>query len=426
MKSIYIYLLLLFPLGMLAQSVPQPAPAQSQPILLLGATIHTGDGQVLENADLLLDEGKIVEVGTITSAYKNAKSIDCRGKHIYPGMMLIGSSLGLVEIGAVRPTRDQSEVGSLNANARAMVAYNTDSRVTPTVRSNGILLAQVAPSSGLFSGTSSVMQLDAWNYEDAAFLADDGVYLNWPNTSFSNSPYAPPRAEQEKRMKKGLESIYQSFREAAAYGLAMDNNQLTDEDLHLAALVPVLKKERKLYVRASTEKQIIGAIALAQEFDIDIVIFGGKEAHLQAELLAKNKIPVVLTKLHDLPRMEDDDIDAVYSQPYKLQQAGVLYALTMTSNWDCRNLPFQAGTAAAYGLTQEEALAAVTANPAEILGIADRCGTLTVGKDATLIISEGDVLDMRSSNVIHAFIQGREINLGNKQKDLYEKFKSRY
>lgn len=426
MKSIYISLLFLLPLLTLAQSVPQPAPAQTKPIMLLGATIHLGNGEVLEKADILLEEGKIVEVGTITRAYKNARSIDCTGKHIYPGMILIGSSLGLVEIGAVRPTRDQSEVGALNANARALVAYNTDSRVTPTVRSNGIMMAQVAPNSSLFSGTSSVMQLDAWNYEDAAIKADDGVYLNWPRLSISNSSFAPPRAEQEKRIKTSVERIYQSFRDATAYGLASSNDKLEASDLHLEALVPVLKKERKLYVRASTEKQILAAVALAQEFDLDIVIFGGKEAHLQAELLAKYNIPVVITKLHDLPRMEDDDIDAIYRLPYKLQQAGVLYALTMTSNWDCRNLPFQAGTAAAYGLTQEEALAAVTANPARILGIEERCGTLEVGKDATLIVSEGDVLDMRSSIVIHAFIQGREINLGNKQKDLYEKFKTRY
>lgn len=426
MKFLYISLLFLLPLGTLAQSVPQPAETQSQPIMLLGATIHLGNGEVLEKADILLEEGKIVEIGTITRAYKNARSIDCSGKHIYPGMILIGSSLGLVEIGAVRPTRDQSEVGSLNANARALVAYNTDSRVTPTIRSNGILLAQIAPSSGLFSGTSSVMQLDAWNYEDAAILADDGVYLNWPRLSISNSSFAPPRAQQEKRIKSSVERIYQSFRDAAAYKLAMENGKLEATDLHLEALVPVIKKERKLYVRASTEKQILAAVALAQDFDLDIVIFGGKEAHLQAELLAEYQIPVVITKLHDLPRMEDDDIDAVYSLPYKLQQAGVLYALTMTSNWDCRNLPFQAGTAAAYGLSQEEALAAVSANPAKILGIEEQCGTLEVGKDATLIISEGDVLDMRTSIVIHAFIQGREINLGNKQKDLYEKFKTRY
>ncbi|MFK7921681.1 MAG: amidohydrolase family protein [Bacteroidia bacterium] len=426
MKFIYISLLFLLPLGTLAQSVPQPADAQSQPIMLLGATIHLGNGEVLESADILLEDGKIVEVGTITRAYKNARSIDCSGKHIYPGMILIGSSLGLVEIGAVRPTRDQSEVGALNANARALVAYNTDSRVTPTVRSNGIMMAQVAPSSGLFSGTSSVMQLDAWNYEDAAIKADDGVYLNWPRLSISNSSFAPPRAKQEERIKTSVARIYQSFRDAAAYGLASENDKLEASDLHLAALVPVLKKERKLYIRASTEKQILAAVALVQEFDIEIVIFGGKEAHLQAELLAEYNIPVVITKLHDLPRMEDDDIDAVYSLPYKLQQAGVLYALTMTSNWDCRNLPFQAGTAAAYGLTQAEALAAVTANPAKILGLEDQCGTLEVGKDATLIVSEGDVLDMRTSNVIHAFIQGREINLGNKQKDLYEKFKTRY
>ncbi|MEL7534812.1 MAG: amidohydrolase family protein [Bacteroidota bacterium] len=426
MKSLYIYLLLLLPLVTLAQSVPQPAPEQSQPIMLLGATIHLGNGEVLEQADILLEDGKIVEIGRITRAYKNARSIDCSGKHIYPGMILIGSSLGLVEIGAVRPTRDQSEVGALNANARALIAYNTDSRVTPTVRSNGILMAQIAPSSGLFSGTSSVMQLDAWNYEDAAILADDGVYLNWPRMSISNSSYAAPRAEQEKRIKSSLERIYQSFRDAAAYKLALENDKLRASDLHLEALVPVLSKERKLYIRASTEKQILGAVALAQEFDLDIVIFGGKEAHLQAELLAEYEIPVVITKLHDLPRMTDDDIDAVYSLPAKLQEAGVLFALTMTSNWDCRNLPFQAGTAAAYGLTQEEALAAVTANPAKILGIEEQCGTLAVGKDASLIVSEGDILDMRSSNVIHAFIQGREINLGNKQKDLYEKFKTRY
>lgn len=412
--------------GVQAQDVPTPAPAQNKPVLLTGGTIHPGNGQPAFQGDILIIGGKLVDVGAIRTRVTDAETFNVSGMHIYPGLIAPSTQIGIDEIGAVRATEDVREVGAINPNARTIIAYNTDSRVTPTIRSNGILLAQVAPRGNLFAGTSSIVQFDAWNWEDAAYKMDDGVHLYWPRLNYWEAWWAPPIEQQKKRTRENLQRVHKAMDDARAYLAAKEAKRLKAQDLRWEAMIPVLKKEIPVFVHAQTEKQIHSAIAFKVRHDVDIVLVGAADAWLVTDLLKQHKVPVILHKPQDLPRLQHDDIDQAYKTPKLLADAGVPFCLSMVSFWNQRNLPFQAGQAAAYGLSKAQALRAVTLSPAEILGIADRTGSLEPGKDANLVVSQGDLLDMRTSQVMHAFIQGRKIDLGNKQKDLAKKFSKKY
>lgn len=411
---------------LVAQSVPNPAPPQTHPILLRGGILHRGDGSPASPGDILFHQGKIQALGTITTVPDSTQIIDLPGKHIYPGLIAPNTDLGLQEIEAVRATRDIEEPGHINPNMRAIVAYNTDSRVTPTVRSNGILLAQIVPQGGLFAGSSAVVQLDAWTWEEATYLPDDALHLYWPNMHLSSSRFAPPAEEQKKRTRDNLERINQAMLSARAYHQAKREGTLKKLDQRWEAMIPLLEKKKSLWVHATTERQIRAVLAFKAEHDLNIVLVGGADAWVLADMLQRQQVPVVLEKPHNLPRLEDADVDLPYKQARILHDAGVLVALSVDGFWNQRNLPFMAGTAVAHGLDPEKALQMITANPAQILGIQSRTGTLTTGLDANIIVSTGDLLDMRTSNIELAYIQGRKLDLGNHHLDLYKKFQSRY
>ncbi len=405
--------------------VPVPGAAPQGETILYGGTAHIGNGKVIENSLIILEDGKIKSINTATIPPKAGNVINIKGKHVYPGLIAANTTLGLSEIGAVRATRDYQEVGSINPNIRSIIAYNTDSKVTPTVRSNGVLIAQVVPQGGRVSGQSSIVNLDAWNYEDATYKADDAIYLSWPGITSYN--WEKEAFEKNKNYNKALDGIRELFTQAMSY---CDNDAPTNTNLKLAAMCGLFSNSKKLFVRADGAKEIIAAVNFLKEYDLDIVIVGGRDAWMVTDLLTENKVAVVLNKTHNLPRYADDDIDLPFRMPKMLQDAGVLYCISVGAGWDGfwdqRNLAFEAGTAAAYGLTAEEALASITSNAARILGIDKTLGTLEVGKDATLIVSEGDILDMRTSNIQMAFIQGRTMNTDNKQKQLYRKFMKKY
>lgn len=421
----FLSLLYIIVYQLFGQVIPSPSAPQAKAIWLQNATLHIGDGRVQEG-DLLLEKGKISQIGTITKIPTDAEKINLSGKHIYPGFIAVNSDLGLEEIESVRATRDANETGIENPNARAIIAYNTDSKVTPTVRCNGILLAQIAPKGGRFSGTSSIVQLDAWNYEDAILVEDDAVYMSWYN--MTPSPEASPKELENwtKQHEKTVANLHQTMQDALAYQKAKQNDKNTPHNLILESLIPILTQQKKLFIRAESEKQILAAIAFAQQYQIKIVIVGGQEAYLQTALLKKYDIPVVLFKAHQLPHLEDDAVDLPYQLPAILEEAGISYCYDMDVFWNERNLPFQAGTSVAYGLTKEQALKSLAYYPAQILGIEKQVGSLAIGKDATLIVSEGDVLDMRTSQISLAYIQGRKIDLNNMHLDLYKKFKQKY
>lgn len=409
-----------------AQSVPTPAAPQKAPILLTNGYLHIGNGKVIEKGNVLIQDGKLTAVGATGSEVAGVQTVDLQGKHVYPGLIAPVTQLGIDEIESVRATDDRSEAGAINPNARAIVGYNTDSRVTPTVRSNGILIAQIAPQGGLFPGTSSIVQLDAWNWEDATYQLDDALHMNWPRMNVWDAWWAPPAEKQKQQIKENVARINKFMDQAVAYQKLKESGRDYKTDLRLEAMIPVLKKEQDLFIRANSEKQIRAALAFAFRYDLNMVLVGGADSWLVAQELRENKIPVILRATQNLPRHSESDLDQPYKTPALLAAEGVSFCLSNGGFWQQRNLPFQAGQAVAFGLGKERAVQAITLDAARILGIDDRTGSLEPGKDANLIVSEGDLLDYRSSNVVHAFIQGREIDLGNKQKSLYEKFQPRY
>jgi imidazolonepropionase-like amidohydrolase len=434
MKKIYFSLVsTCFLLGVNAQETVYPAPPQTTSTAILNATVHKGNGEVIENATIIMTDGKIAAIGKNLPAPAGATTVDAKGKHVYPGLILPVSNLGLVEIGSVRATSDVQEIGELNPNVRSIVAYNTDSKIINTLRSNGILLANIVPQGGLISGSSTVVQLDAWNWEDAAYKTDEGIHLRMP------SLMPRPRfggfgggggfggQQQTDPVKEGLERIENLkgfFKEAKAYA-ASPTHETTN--LKLAAVKGLFDKTQKLYVHANTVKQMLVALDFVKEFNFDVVIVGGSDSWQIADLLKQNNVSVILSQMHSLPTAEDDDVDQPFKTPAILQKAGVLFSINDEDGQTRgRNLAFNAGTAAAYGLSKEEAIQAITLNAAKILGVSDRTGSIEVGKDANIIISEGDILDMKTSNVTEAFIQGRKIDLTDKHKQLNERFNQKY
>lgn len=409
------------------EDVPTPAPKQKEKICLKGGTVHLGNGEVIENAYLIFENGKITDVFPSTGNLKTdatlGRVIDVSGKQIYPGIISLNSILGMVEIEAARATDDVAEVGSLNADARAIPVFNTDSRVTPTVRSNGVLYAQIVPQGGRVSGTSAVVQLDAWNWEDAAVKHEDGVFITWPNMyKMKFGEIEPEGYELNKDYDKNVQELKEYFAEAKAYA----NTKHDKKNLRFEAMQKLFTAQQNLYVRVSYVKEMLQVISFAEEQGLHLVLVGAADSYMIADVLVANKIPVILQKTHSLPSYDDADIQQPYKTPAILQQAGVLFALSIGGFWQERNLMFEAGTASAYGLTKEQALAAITANSAKILKLNDRIGTLEKGKDASIIVSDGDLLDMRTSNISLAFIDGRQIDLDNKQKELYRKFSQKY
>ena len=434
MKKFFLIIsLLITTITFLGQETVYPARENKGLTFIKNATIHTGNGKVIENGTIKISNGKIEEVGTnIAIPAGDVSVVDAKGKHVYPGLILPTSSLGLIEISAVRASSDVREIGEMNPSIRSIVAYNTDSKVINTLRSNGILLANIVPQGSLIAGSSSVVQLDAWTWQDAAYATDEGMHLYMPSLMprrrFGGSGGGGrPQQPEPDPVKEGLEKIDQVktfFKEAKAY-LASPTKEETN--LKFEAVKGLFNKKQKLYVHANTTKQMLVALDLAKEFSFDLVIVGGSDSWQIADLLKQNNVSVILGPPHSLPTLDDDDVDQSYKTAAMLQKAGVLFSITDDDGQTRgRNLAFNAGTAAAYGLTKEEALQAITLNAAKILGVADKTGSIEPGKDANIIVSEGDILDMRTSVVTDAFIQGRKIDLTDKQKLLNERYNQKY
>lgn len=411
---------------------PAPGIPAKGSTLVLNATVHTGTGEVVKNAVLVFEDGKftkLVEARKV-KVDKNEYDhvIDGTGKHVYPGIIAPNSTLGLTEIGAVRATHDYAEVGTFTPEARAIIAYNTESKVTMTVRSNGVLLAQVTPRSGIVSGSSSVVQLDAWNWEDAAVKIDDGMHIYWPRKFSGGGWWAEPKPKKEnKAYEEQIHKIRELFDKAKAYAGDKKQERI---NVKYEPLKGIFEGTKTLYIHANFVKDLLAAIHFIKSYDIaKSCIVGGYDADMVTDLLKENNIAVMVQRTHSLPLRPEDDIYKPYKLPVMLVKAGVLTALENSGDMEAmnaRNIPFLAGTAAAYGLTEEEALKLITLNTAIILGIDKDYGSIEIGKNATFFISDGDALDMTSNNVIYAFINGRSVDLTNHQKALYEKYKIKF
>ena len=410
---------------------PAPAKPQTRAIALMGGTVHTGTGQVIPNGIVLFSNGVITNVvdGTLVKLnLTDTEVIDVSGKHIYPGIISPASTVGLQEVGAVRATVDKQEIGILNPNIRSLIAYNTDSEIIPTIRNNGVLLTQAMPQGGTVSGSSSVMMADGWNWEDAVLKKDDGIWLNWPTYfagDFNLEDFTTVVKKNEKR-GPAIDALQATFADAKAYAAQPTPAVM---NLKLESMRGLFSGKQNLYIRANYGKDIIEAVTFAKSAGVQhVVIVGGQQAHRVVSFLKDNNIPVILSELHRLPDREDEDVDLPYRMPGILQKAGILVSLSYADEWwRTRNLPFLAGTAAGFGVSdREEALKMITSNTAKILGIDNLVGTLERGKQATLFVSAGDALDMRTNIVEQVFIQGRKVNLDDRHKRLYKTYKDKY
>ena len=434
----YFIALTLFTQVCKAQETIYPAPEQKGTFYITHATIHIGNGQVINDGTIKITNGKIESVGSnVTTPTDASKIFDARGKQVYPGLISSITNVGLKEVSSgSRGSNDYDELGDINPSIRAIVAYNTDSKVINTLRSNGILLANVVPqdeesvSSTLITGTSSVVQLDAWNWEDAAYKMDGHMHFNMPSMLVRVNRFAlffgiqTPQVDPVKAALEKVDKVKMFFREAKGY---LNEPTHKQTNLKFEATKGLFNKTQKLFVHCNAVKEMLLAIDFVTEFGFDVVIVGGAESWQIADLLKQNNVPVILQQLHSLPESIDDDVDQPFKTPYMLQKAGVLFALSDNDGTTRgRNLMFNAGTSVASGLTKEEALSSITLNAAKILGISDKTGSIETGKDANIVISEGDILDMKSSVIDYAFIQGRMINLNNKHTQLYERYKYKY
>jgi imidazolonepropionase-like amidohydrolase len=423
MKKLFSSLVFLIVFHLVQAQVP--ADPQKRSILITDVTVHVGNGKEIQDGAVGFREGKIDYVGSTSLAPKGYQDVYSEpGKHLYPGFIAVNSTLGLGEIGAVRATQDKDETGEYNPHVRSVIAYNTDSRIIPTVRSNGVLMAQVAPQGGRISGTSSVMMLDGWNWEDAVYKYDDGIYVQWP--SMSKWDWETRSRKTDPDYEKKVGELRAFLEEAKAYGREVN----PDMELRAKACQGIFNGSQSLYVRTNRANEMISAIHMAQDLGIDkLVIVGGYDAHLITTLLKDRKVPVMISSVHGLPDYNEDDVHHNYKLAGQLQKAGVLFCIENSdrmTEMNTMNLPFMAGTCVAYGLEKKEALSAITLNAAIILGIEDRCGSIEMDKDATLFISEGDALDMRTNQVTRAFIQGRTLDLDNYQKQKYMEYKEKY
>ena len=432
MKTLNIKLLLIAVLSFSISIAQQtPAPKQSKTIVITGATAHIGNGDVIENSIIIFEDGKLKTVTDMTLVKMDLAGmevIDANGKHVYPGFIVPNSTLGLVEISAVRATNDDSELGSWNPHIRSLIAYNTESKIVESMRPNGVLLGQITPRGGRISGTSSVVQFDAWNWEDAVVKEDDGIHMNWPN-SFSRGRWwlgEDPAMKLNKNYDNQVTEITDYFNATKSY-MAGDKSP---KHLPYEATNGLFNGSKTLYIHVDDEKGITDAVNFSKANKVSkMVIVGGYEAHKVADMLKRNNIAVLLQRVHSRPGQTDDDYDMPFKLAKLLTDKGVTVALETSGQMErmnSRNLPFYAGTTVAHGLTKEQALQLITLNPAKILGIDKMYGTLEVGKSATLFISEGDALDMRTNILTHAFIDGRLLSLETHQTELWQRYSNKF
>ncbi len=426
----------------LAALAAMALPAQT--ILIRDATVHTLAGEPLEKASVLIQDGKIAGVGRGLKAPRGAEVVRAEGLHLYPGMFDAFSVLGLAEVSAVDVTTDTAEKGDFNPHLEALIAVNPESEHLPVARSNGVTHAVTAMTGGVISGQAGVMHLDGWTWEEMAIERSGPLYLEWP--AIRVYTLNPGDAADEKKRPTSFSKAKEKYEtEIAAIRGWLDaarQDRVSKEvglepggvDRKLEALLPYLAGERPVMIRAARERDIRNAVAFAEEQGLKMILLGGEEAGKAKELLAEKGVPVILGPTQSLPIEEDAAYDAVYAQPGELLRAGVKFAIASSAPGaasggptvasSSRALPYEAAAAVPFGLPKEAALEAITRNPAEILGLGDRLGTIEEGKIANLILTDGDPLEI-TTQVRALFIQGKQVSTDNKHRRLYEKYSRR-
>lgn len=410
------------------------SPAAERSIALVGATVHTAAGPPLEGATIVIEGDRIAAVGEVEPP-AGAEVLDLAGRHVSPGYVSANTILGLTEISAVAMTNDFRETGDLNPNARAEIAVNPDSELIPVARVNGVTSALVIPRGGDISGTSALIGLDGWTYEDLTRRAPAGLHVMWPRMTPREGGFRPqPVEQQEKERDASLKRLSEAFATARAYWKARHAEgepgiPRHDRDVRWEAMGPALDGQIPVFVHASAEDEIRAALAFLEEQEIsNAVIVGGADAEAVADELKRRDIPVIVAATLRNPAHDSDPYDRAYTLPARLQAAGVRFCIADSGDGmdaaNARNLPYHAAMAAAFGLSPEDALRAITADAARILGVGDELGSIQPGRLADLVITDGHPLEI-TSRVEQVYIAGRAIPMESRHTRLFEHWRSR-
>jgi imidazolonepropionase-like amidohydrolase len=411
-----------------------PVAGEESSIALVGATVHTADGPPLESATIVIRGDRIAAVGKVEPP-AGAEIVDLTGRHVAPGYVSANTVLGLTEISAVDMTNDFQETGDLNPNARAEVAVNPDSELIPVARVNGVTSALVVPRGGDISGTSALIGLDGWTYEDLTRRAPVGLHVVWPRMTPQEGGFRPePVEEQEKARDEAVERLSEAFATARAYWKARRAETEPgvprhDRDVRWEAMGPALAGEIPVFVHASAENELRAALAFLVEQDIPkAVIVGGADAEAVADELKRRDIPVIIGATLRNPGRDSDPYDRAFTLPARLRAAGVRFCIADSGGSmeaaNARNLPYHAAMAAAFGLSPEDALRAITRDAASILGVEEDVGSIQPGRLADLIVTDGHPLEITSS-VEQVYISGRAIPMESRHTRLFERWRSR-
>ena len=389
------------------QSRQVPAPPQASPLVIRSVTIHPcNGGEVIERGSIRIEDGIITAVGSSVQRTRGARILHAQGLHAYPGLVSTDTILGLSETDMVSVTHDYDERGEITPEVRAVIAVNPDSDLLPVVRANGILTSLILPRRGLVPGRGSIIRMDGWTTEDLSIESDAGLVIRWTTSR--------------------LEELDQLFDDAGAWLHALEAGAELEPDIRFEAMAGAISGLKPVFVKARSAAEIESAVAWAVRRDLDIIIVGGHEADRVTELLTAHDVPVIITGVLRLPRARDDAVDAPFTLPRRLFDAGVRFCISSAEEpAHERNLPYHAAKAAAYGLPREEALRSITLSAAEIIGQGDRLGSIEIGKSGTLIITNGDPLEV-TTDILHAFIDGRDIDLGTRHTELAEKYREKY
>lgn len=415
-----------------AQSVIPNNPGRKPTIAIRNATVVPVTRDVCRGCTIVFSNGTIAAIGPDATVPQGATVIDGTGRFVYPGLIDSGSKIGLVEIDSVAGTVDTSELGDINPNAQAAVAVNPHSNVIPVTRLNGITAAVVEPGGGVVSGTSALVQLAGWTPQEMAVKTPLALHINFPR--LRTGSFEEPDEEAEKEAKKSyneqLDKIRNLFRDARAYSRAAAARakdaavRRFDRDVMLDAMLPVVDDRIPVVIHASRERDIRAAIKFADELKVKMILADATDAVKVIPELKQRNIPVIIGPILAMPPREDDPYDYIFSSAAKLYEAGIRFSIQSSDAHNARNLPYHAAACAAFGLPKDVALKAVTIFPAEIFGVADRMGSLEVGKRADVIVTDGDPLEIRT-NVQRVFIAGEEIPMESLHTLLYKKFANR-
>lgn len=412
----------------------------AEPFVLTGATVHTVSGRTFSPGMVLVRDGKIAEVGESVST-TGAKPVDLSGLHLYPGLICLDSVLGLTEIESVRGTADAEEVGDYRPDVQSWIAVNPDSELIPVTRANGIAYFEPVPLGGIISGQSGLVAVNGWTSEQMTVQKPIGLHLFWPSLQLDTTPKEklPDKAkfksleDQAKERRTRLQDVLEFFEQAKAYLKARDaaaNGKAKAPEKVPAweAMLPFLRGELPIVIHADEVRQIKSAIAWAGTNQYKVVLAGGRDAGMVADLLAEKKIPVIYEHTFTVPARSTESYAVHFATPEKLHQAGVKVIFSVGPRaFDApmaRNLPYSAAQAVAFGLPEEEALKGLTLYPAEVAGVSNRLGSIEPGKLASLFAVDGNILDLRA-NVKRMWVAGEEISLETRHTRLYEKYKNR-